>query len=789
MTIEEPGSPASGRDDSVDRNADAGVSIPDLAAVLVLVPDAVIVIDEDQRIRFFNRGAESIFGYEAPEVLGKPLDILIPERFARVHREHVRDFARSPVKTRLMGERTGIAGVRKSGEEFPAEASISKVETGGRRMFAVVLRDDTERHRAEARARELVREHAARQEAEAAARRMEILADVSRSLAASLDFDTIFRRAARLAIPDFADGCIVYVLGADDRIERREVAHVDPAREAILREIVRRFPLERGSPHIAARVVRDGEAVLIESVSPDAREWNATDPEHRKLLARVGAASLIVAPLRARGRVFGAIVFFVGPDRQAYSPDDLALAREIGGRIALAADNARLHTELERTVKALREESSVAEAARAAAEAAMDRLERLHRVTASLSTAMLPGQVARIFVEEGAAAVGAVTGLMALLDRDGRHLETIHSVGLDPAQVERWRRFPLDAPVPLAEAVRSGEMVFVPTAEDRNRRYPALAAGQPPPAGASIVAIPLAREGEVIGGLGFSFPEPRDFSAEDRDLLRTLAAQCVQAIDRTRLFEAEREMRARAEDASRAKSQFLAVMSHELRTPLTAVIGYAELLSDGVAGPVTPQQKVQLARIKSSAWHLVSIIDEILSFSRAETGREEVRLEDVDVAALARDTLARIQPEAEAKGLAVRTDLPETPVIVRTDPAKLRQILLNLLGNAVKFTEQGHVALELEQDRGPWLTLRVSDTGPGIPPEHRRTIFEPFSQLDQSATRRKGGTGLGLAVSRRLITLLGGEITLDSTVGAGSTFTVRIPIQPPDRHLDAPGVA
>jgi PAS domain S-box-containing protein len=229
-----------------------------------------------------------------------------------------------------------------------------------------------------------------------------------------------------------------------------------------------------------------------------------------------------------------------------------------------------------------------------------------------------------------------------------------------------------------------------------------------------------------------------------------------------------------AEQASQAKSQFLTVMSHELRTPLNAIIGYEDLLEAEIAGPITPQQKEHLTRIKSGARQLLELINQILSLARIEAGKEEVVREPVDLVEIATDVKSLMEGLAEQKGLTLRTRFPVSTVVIETDPGKVRQILLNLLGNAVKFTPDGEVELSLTaSDRA--VTFRVRDTGPGIPEEFRERVFDPFVQADLSQTRRHGGTGLGLAVSRELARLMGGDLFIESTSGAGSTFTLTLP--------------
>jgi signal transduction histidine kinase len=290
----------------------------------------------------------------------------------------------------------------------------------------------------------------------------------------------------------------------------------------------------------------------------------------------------------------------------------------------------------------------------------------------------------------------------------------------------------------------------------------------------AYASFPLIADDRLVGTLSFGLRGAPAFQADDLGLLRAIADQVAVAIDRAETRAAEHQARRAAERASAAQGQLLSTMTHELRTPLTAIVGLAELMQGESTGPVTDRQARHLERIKTAAWHVVSLIDEVLAYFRSDAGRLEVQDEEVDASGLASEVLGVLAGKAEMKGLELRMAGPARAAIVRTDPGKVRQVLTNLVGNAIRYTDDGVVELAVEA-ADDWILYRVRDTGRGIAEESFEHIFEPFVQLADAGPASRGGTGLGLAVSRRLARRLGGDVHVDSEVGRGSTFTLRLP--------------
>ena len=375
-----------------------------------------------------------------------------------------------------------------------------------------------------------------------------------------------------------------------------------------------------------------------------------------------------------------------------------------------------------------------------------------------------------------------------------RRIETAHR---DPAKLPVVRRllghfrYQVDGPGEVPKVIRSQQPVLIPTVDlalaVRDAADPETARLIEEVGPSSFMIVPLVTRGRGCGAITFSMAgSGRTLTAEDLDIAMELGRRTAGAIDNAIIYRRSLELRLEAEAASNAKSEFLAKMSHEIRTPINAMMGYAELMQMGISGPVTEQQTKQLGRIRASGDHLTSLIGEILDLAKIEAGRMAVESTNASISEAIEGALAFVRPTASAKGV----ELPSTVdgdvhAYYFGDPQRVQQILANLLSNAVKFSSTGgRVTIRVESDmrelpgRGiasDWVLVSISDNGVGVAAEDRERIFQPFVQVESGYTRSRGGTGLGLTISRNLAELMGGELTMDSTLGSGSTFTVWLP--------------
>jgi PAS domain S-box-containing protein len=475
----------------------------------------------------------------------------------------------------------------------------------------------------------------------------------------------------------------------------------------------------------------------------DVRTQELTAP----YLVPLGITSMLDAPIRDGGGLSGVVCFeHVGAPRR-WTAEDRTFAGSIADLVSISMEAVELRR-AEDGVRLLLEASGVLASS-------LDYRTTLNNV-ARLAVPTLADWCVVSVIEDGELRRHA----MAHVDPEKERLI---------AELES--RYPeARASTPAAHVIRTGEPEFVPVVTEEALADRTLDAGHRrivQELGArSYMAVPLIARGTTLGAITFA-SGGRTLDAHDLELAKDIAARSAIAIDNARLH-------AQVVEAGRAKDNFLAVMSHELRTPLSAITGYAALLEEGIPDPCTSGQKRHLHGIRANAARLLRVIEEILEFSRLEMDETRFHFEEVDLGRLVEDTRLTGEPLATERGLEFAAQVPPRPARIRTDPEKVRQILLHLLVNAVSFTPEGKIRLTADARDG-LATFQVTDTGVGIPPELHEKIFEPFFQAVDPLTREVGGTGIGLAVARGLARRLGGDVTVESRPGAGSTFTLTIP--------------
>ncbi|MCY1034001.1 ATP-binding protein [Corallococcus sp. BB11-1] len=414
---------------------------------------------------------------------------------------------------------------------------------------------------------------------------------------------------------------------------------------------------------------------------------------------------------------------------------------------------------------------------RAAWATAAWRTERLQAMTAALSEALTPAQVVDVAAREGAIALGALTGLVVVPTSESADVfERVAAHGFSPGDLERddWRRFDVSATCPLTDVTRTREPCAMGSWTECMARYPRLGLL---PRTLSLVgwaAVPLVSGGRVLGALGLGFSDARDFDEAERAFLLTVGRQCAQALDRARLYDEERAARGAAEAANRAKDAFLAMVSHELRTPLTSILGWSQMLRQGLLGEDKRQRAVQA--IERNARAQRQLIEDLLDISRIANGRLRLEPVPLELGRVVDAALDAVRPTALARELRLEVSVDADGVPLFGDPDRLQQVVWNLLANAIKFTPPGGCVSVSARTRDEGAELVVKDDGEGIPTDFVPFLFQRFHQADTSVSRQHGGLGLGLSIVRHLVELHGGTVSAASEgPGRGSTFTVFLP--------------
>jgi signal transduction histidine kinase/DNA-binding response OmpR family regulator len=424
------------------------------------------------------------------------------------------------------------------------------------------------------------------------------------------------------------------------------------------------------------------------------------------------------------------------------------------------------------------------EAAQTVAAAATARLARLQKITAALGSTVTQDEVADSVLREAIIALECEAGAVVIKNEEGGELTLLRESGsLDSFMRSFKDVHPPRSRGPYARAVEKCRALYLESFEEMVTQYPAFQAVSKSDSRGAWIFLPLEINREAVGALAFGFSGPRKFSLLDRQFADTVSRYCAQALDRVRLriaaaaaIEEAGEARMMAEHANNAKTVFLRAMSHELRTPLNAISGYTEILELGIRGVVNPDQVKDLGRIKRAAAYLLRLINDVLTIARLE-GARPLNVISIPVNAVLAEVEGLCVLQAKANGLTLTVPACEGSIRVAADAERFQQILLNLVTNAIKFTPaDGAITVTCEIDASV-ARISVTDTGVGVRPVDIERVFEPFVQIDRHlTTATQQGVGLGLSISRELARAMRGDLTLKSTEGIGSTFTLTLPI-------------
>ena len=524
-----------------------------------------------------------------------------------------------------------------------------------------------------------------------------------------------------------------------------------------------------------------GAPVIVEANNPATAEYAAG----KSALSSSRFQAIVVVPLVIGSRVVALVQLeFARP--RTFTSDDRDYLFALGPRAAQALDRTWQYESAQRAraeAEALRaradeelEGHQQTEAALRASETRFRtlaaRTTRLHGLTAALSEAVTVKAVAQVVVRQGKIAVGATSGDVLMLVEQGTAFETLHS-DVSGEGDAAGRRVAAEAGLCATQVVHTRQPVFIGSFAEWQEHYWRSASIAADGGYVSSATLPLFADGAAMGVLAFHFTAPVKFDEEYQALLVSVAQHCAQALDRARLYEAAQRARTEAETANRLKDEFVSIVSHDLRTPLNAMLGWTAMLQKGTMDPSITARA--LRSIHDNATRQAKLIDDLLDFSRLIAGRLVLEREEVDVRQLLRNVIESMIPAAAAKRIEMH--LSATPeAIVLGDVRRLEQVFFNLLGNAVKFTEDGgrvDVDVHAADDV---INVRVTDTGVGIDPSFLPHVFDRFRQADSTTTRVYGGVGLGLSIARQLVEAHQGNISVESAgKNQGSTFVVRLP--------------
>lgn len=603
-------------------------------------------------------------------------------------------------------------------------------------------------------------ERQARRDVALGAERLRAVADAARAFAeVATDPVQVSEALAEILMRRVGDSCVVRLL---DRHEgtlgvvatRHRSAPTERTIDAVARAV--RYRVTEG---LTSRLLVPGAYVHLAG-NELRQQRDAMSPADRDVVDVSDICALLGVALRTDGQVVGTAYLAREGEERAYDAGDIALVQELADRAALVLERARLF--------------AAERSARDEAEHAAELTRRLQEITASFARTITVSEVAATTLSHGLDALSAQSGAVYLMNESRDALELVRREGIPDDTLRGFQTVPLDAAMPVADAVRRGEIVCLGDRAAMTREYPGIAGDTGRMGADAWAAVPLLHAGRTIGAIALGFSGAREFAPREQALLDALGRHCAQAMERARLLDAERDARDDAERANQAKSDLLAKVSHETRQPVHASIGWVDTMEMELQGPITEQQREALRRIKQNQLRLLNVLNDLLDMSRIEAGKLELHVRDIVVGDVVDAVESAVAPQIRNKGIRFDFERPMPGLRVRADVDQLIGILTNLLSNAAKFTpEGGQVNVACEAADGI-VRLRVRDTGIGIPGELIERVFEPFFQVDSGFTRTSVGTGLGLAISREAARAMGGDVTVTSEVGKGSTFTVTL---------------
>lgn len=479
-------------------------------------------------------------------------------------------------------------------------------------------------------------------------------------------------------------------------------------------------------------------------------------------------AEVITKPLTVRGEDIGMIGIQEDPDLPL-SPEDENFLASVSAQIAEALEAARL---LEQTQTALTVQEQLSTELRTVAE-----------VSTVTSTIMEADRLLQQVVDLTKVSFSLYHAHIYLYDEENKSLSLKAGAGEVGRLMALEERFiPINEESIVARTVRQREPVVVNDTSQSEIFLPNPLL----PDTRSELAVPMIVGESVMGVLDVQSDQIDRFGDQDVLIMRTLAAQIAVAIQNAEQFAEQVHTAEKLREVDQLKSEFLASMSHELRTPLNSIIGFADVLLEGLDGDLNERMEQDVRLIRESGRHLRELIGDILDMSKIEAGRMELRYEEIDIYQMANDLIATAKPLAQEKSLDLSMNLEDDLPVVQADRTRLRQVLWNIMGNAIKFTEEGGVTLAVKMQDENNVLFSIRDTGIGIKPENLPIVFQQFRQVDGALNRKAGGTGLGMPISKKLIELHGGDIWVESTVGKGSTFWFTVPCKPPEKKGTAP---